>query len=317
MSEPAPLRASPGAPVPEGGFAQWYEGAGGVRLRAGVFPALGAPRGTVVVSPGRSEPIEKYFETIETIRARGFAALAHDWRGQGLSDRLLPDRTAGHAGAPDDFLTDYNQLLKTFAPQAPKPWIALGHSMGGCLILLALARGRKDLAGAILSAPMLAMSTGDVPILAARVLAAVLSRTPVRGAKIAREGGEEHFVTNIYTHDEARWTRNAAQMAAWPELALGDPTWGWLEFAFRATRELRRGPGVPRIDIPVTMLLAGEERLTDNSGARIVAARVPRGRLIEVPGAFHELLQETDAVQATFWKAFDDLAADVGAGPVS
>ena len=313
MTESAPLRATPDAPVPAGGRAEWYEGAGGARLRAALFPAPGASRGAVVLSPGRTEPIEKYFETIETLRARGFTVLAHDWRGQGLSDRLLPDRMAGHAGRPEDFLIDYARLLAAFRDSLPKPWIALGHSMGGCLILLALASGQRGFSGAFLSAPMLAMRTGSVPVLLARCLSAVLSRTPWRGAMITRANGDERFETNIYTHDEARWRRNMAQMAAWPELTLGDPTWGWLEFAFRATRVLRAGPSLPRIDIPVTLLLAGEERLTDNAGARRVAARLKRGRLIEIPGADHERLQETDAVQAQVWTAFDDLVRTVDA----
>jgi lysophospholipase len=47
----------------------------------------GANRGSVVVSPGRSEPIEKYFEVVQDLLDRGFVVLVHDWRGQGLSHR--------------------------------------------------------------------------------------------------------------------------------------------------------------------------------------------------------------------------------------
>jgi lysophospholipase len=97
----------------------------------------------VVVSPGRSEPIEKYFEVVQDLLDRGFVVLVHDWRGQGLSHRALPDRLKGHAAGFKEFLGDYQALLAAFETRLPKPWIALGHSMGGCLTMLALATGES------------------------------------------------------------------------------------------------------------------------------------------------------------------------------
>jgi lysophospholipase len=313
LAEPATLYATQAAPIPAGAEAAWFSGVGGARLRAALFPAPGAPRGTVVVSPGRTEPIEKYFETVEALTARGFAVIVHDWRGQGLSHRLLPDRRLGHARGWKDFLGDYAALLAAFEAQAPRPWIALGHSMGGCLTLLALAGGQAGFSAAILSAPMLGVTTGKVPLGVARTLAALLT-TAGRGASpVFRSPAGQTFEGNILTHDRARWERNEALVAAWPDLALGDPTWGWLRFALSATRTLQSGPGVARVAIPVTVVIAGEERLVDNAAARRVASRLPDGRLVEIAGAFHELLQETDAVRAAFWREFDALADSVTA----
>jgi len=308
LAEPAPLRATAAAPIPAGGMAEWYGGAGGARLRAALFPTVGAPRGSVVLSPGRTEPIEKYFETVETLTSRGFAVLVHDWRGQGLSQRMLPDHLLGHARGSRDFLDDYATLLTAFATRLPKPRIALGHSMGGCLTLLALASGQQGFSAAILSAPMLGLMIRRVPIGVARSLSAVLAKVGLGGSPVFRSPAGQDFETNIVTHDRARWDRNEAQIAAWPELALGDPTWGWLDFALRATKALQTGPGVPRLTLPVTLVIAGEDRLVDNAGARRVASRLPNGRLVEIPGAYHELLQETDDVRAAFWREFDELA---------
>ena len=49
-------------------------------------------KGTVCIFPGRTEFIEKYFEVVRDLRARGFAVAVLDWRGQGLSDRARPIR---------------------------------------------------------------------------------------------------------------------------------------------------------------------------------------------------------------------------------
>ncbi len=143
-----------------------------------------------MVSPGRTEPIEKYFEVVEELRARGFSVLVHDWRGQGLSQRLLSDARLGHANGHADFVADYSALLRAFAGRLPDPWIALGHSMGGCLTLLALALGESRFSGAILSAPMLGLLTGKIPRPVARALGRVDDRGGARGERRrARTGG--------------------------------------------------------------------------------------------------------------------------------
>lgn len=310
MAHPAPLFGVESAPVPQGGAAEWFVGAGGARLRAALFPASGEARGSVVLSPGRTEPIEKYFEIVEMLRARGFTVLVHDWRGHGLSVRLLPDRRLGHAAGHADFMIDFQQLLAAFEGRLPRPWIALGHSMGGCLTLLAMATGETRFSAAILTAPMLGLQTGAIPRPVARAVAALAKLFGGAGAPaIKADAAPTPFEANILTHDRARYERNEALVAAHPDLALGAPTWGWLDFAFRATGVLAKGPGVPRITTPLTVLAAGEERLVDNAAIQRVTARIPDARLVEVPGAYHEILQETDQVQAVFWVEFDALTA--------
>jgi len=307
MTETAPLVSIAEAPVPDNGTAEWFHGAGAARLRAALFSAPGEPRGSVVLSGGRSEPIEKYFEVVRELQARGFTVLVHDWRGQGLSQRLLPDRLKGHAHGFADFVADYRALLAHFATRLPRPWIALGHSMGGCLTLLSIAQGAGPFAAAVLSAPMLGLQTGNRSKRAARALAWVMSRMKPDDYILGDPGEAkgETFATNILTHDQARWARNRAIVAAEPELALNAGTWGWLDFAFSASAWLKRAPEVAAIAIPVLVLAAGEERLVDNADQREIVSRIPKGRWLEIPGAYHELLQETDEVRAVVWREVD------------
>jgi lysophospholipase len=310
MAEAAPLVSIPEAPVPASGTAEWFCGADGNRLRAASFFPKGQARGSVVLSPGRTEAIEKYFETVQDLLDRGFAVVVHDWRGQGLSHRALPDRLKGHAAGFKDFLGDYTALLNHFDDRLPKPWIAMAHSMGGCLTLLALAHGEKRFSAAIMSAPMLGLNTGNRGKRGARALAAVMSKIRP-GDYILGDPGKpfgDGFEGNILTHDRARYERSVAQLRANEDLALGSPTWGWLAFAFSAVTWLRATSGVEQIDIPVVALGAAEEKLVDNKDQQAVMARVPKGRWLEVPGAYHEILQETDAIRAVFWREFDALA---------
>ncbi len=313
LADSAPLIGTALAPVPEGAAAEWFKGANGARLRGALFFPTRSPRGSVIVSPGRTEAVEKYFEVAERLTARGFVVLVHDWRGQGLADRLLPDRLLGHATGHADFLSDYRALIGNFEDRLPQPWIALGHSMGGCLTLLAMAQGQVGISAAILSAPMLGLRTGSVPRPVARLLASVSTALGQGGRPTPgpAPSAPTPFEANVLTHDRTRYERNEAQITAHPDLKLGGPTWGWLEFAFSATGILARGAGVPTLATPVTVVAAGDDLLVDNGALEAVTARLRRGRYVEIPGAYHEILQETDDVQAVFWHEFDALADQV------
>ena len=71
-----------------------------------------------------------------------------------------------------------------------------------------------------------------------------------------------------------------------------------------------------KIEIPITVVAAGDDLLVDNAGVRTVTARLPRGRYVEIPGAYHEILMETDPIRAVFWQEFDALAAPLRPAPV-
>jgi lysophospholipase len=309
----APLIATPEAPIPPGGAAWWVAGADGAPLRAALFKPDGPARGSVVLSGGRTEPIEKYFEVIGELLDRGFTVLAHDWRGQGLSQRFLPDRIRGHAEGFDTFLSDYEALLAAFQVDLSRPRIALGHSMGGCLTLLALARGEARFAAAVLSAPMLGLKL-PLPAPAARLLSGLASRLG-RAAGYAPGQANHHrddaFANNRLTHDEQRFLRHRRQLQACPDLDLGGVTWGWLAFALRAMGELAWPGSLARVTLPVLAFVAEADQIVDTRVQRAVLAGLPDARVVTVPDSRHEILMETDARRAVFWTAFDALVAPI------
>src|ERR1700724_2220788 len=116
----------------------------GVSLRLPRWAPPPGRKGTVCLFQGRAEFIEKYFETVRDLRARGFAVATLDWRGQGLSDRPLADPRKGHI---DDF-AQYDVDLETFMkevvlPDCPPPLFAVAHSTGGTILLRAAYRGQR------------------------------------------------------------------------------------------------------------------------------------------------------------------------------
>ncbi len=311
MSDPAPLYETTEAPVPPGAEPAWVEARDGVRLRVALYP-VASPRGTVVLSPGRTEPIEKYHEVIGELMARGFTVLAHDWRGQGLSDRLAPDdRKKGCARGWRPFVGDYSRILSVYQARLPRPWIAMGHSMGGGLTLLALTEGEGRFDAAILSAPMCDIDTGGIPPWLGQLLARMMTLLG-RGTAYAAPPSDaltETFDTTVLTHDEARWSQTLRLYQAHPDLVLGSVTWGWVDFALQLAARLRRPGAVEAVRIPIRILTAEQERLVRNTAAEAVAARAPNGAHLVVPGAYHEILMETDPCRAVFWDAFETLVS--------
>lgn len=310
MDRSAPLTELPDSPIPPNGAAEWFLGEDGAPLRAALFLPPGRPRGSVILSTGRTEAIEKYFEVVRDLQTRGFVVLVNEWRGQGLSYRELPERLKGHAEGVEPYISDYSALLAAFEDRLPTPWIAIGHSMGGCLTLTALARGLwPRFVGAVLSAPMLGLR---LPIFA-RLLVAYRMMTghAEDWAQPPGDPANEPFEGNVLTHDPVRYKRGKDLIRANPDLALSSPTWGWLDFALRATRWLSRERNLRDVMLPVIIVSAEQDRLVNNAGQERVASFLPYGIMAPVAGAEHEILMETDPIRRQFWENFDGLAVRV------
>ena len=123
------------------------------------------PRGSIIFSPGRTEFIEKYLETVADFTERGFNVLIVDPRGQGLSDRILEDKLKSYI---DDFQTYADDLAfaaSELDPLLPKPHIVMGHSMGGTVALQSVISGSINPSAVICSAPMLGLFDIDSTIM--------------------------------------------------------------------------------------------------------------------------------------------------------
>ena len=127
------------------------------------WPGAATPRGSILFLPGRGDFYEKYLETLAHWHDLGWRVTASDWRGQAGSGRLGKDAVTGHV---DDFATwieDLGTLWKHWKAETPGPHVLAGHSMGGHLVLRALAEQQVDPDGLLLSAPMLGFTASVLP----------------------------------------------------------------------------------------------------------------------------------------------------------
>ena len=303
------LVSIPANPVPDNAVTGTLKTPDGVSLRFARFAPPAGRRGTVCIFPGRTEWIEKYFETVRDLRNRGFAVALLDWRGQGLSDRALSDRLKGYVGSFSEFDIDLETFVREVVlPDCPPPIFALGHSMGASILIRAVQRGHRWFDRIVLSTPMIGI---------ARVNSMTIPGVLLKAARLAGFGDRympgryngvldlRPFAGNILTSDPVRYARNAAILEADPQLALGGPTLTWVDAAFRAMRAFH-DPGYPaRIRQPILIVAAGRDSIVSNTAIEQFGMLLRAGSQLVVSGAQHEILMEQDRYRSQFWAAFD------------
>ena len=303
------LVSIPANPVPDDVVTGAIKTPDGVNLRFARWAPPPGRKGTVVVLQGRAEFIEKYFEIVRDLRARGFAVATFDWRGQGLSDRALSDRHKGYVRSFSNYITDLEAMVEQVVlPDCPPPIFALAHSMGATVAIRACHDGSRWFERMVLSAPMIALPPGRLTGVAGPL--ARLMRLIGRGGAYVPTGdsaaaGTGSFIGNVLTSDPVRYARNAAVLDQEPALGLGAPTVAWADVALRQMKQFSEPGYSANIRQPILMVAAGRDEVVSTPAIESFGQNLLAGRHLILAGAKHEILQEQDHYRAQFWAAFD------------
>src|SRR3546814_13038435 len=113
------------------------------------------------------------------------------WRWQGGSGSLSDNPLVGHASDFAVCVADLAAFDREWASEHAGPHVVIGHSMGGHLLLRALAEKAMSPDAAVLIAPMLGMNSGPLP---AAWCARISRLMCVLGdpARMARNNEEKH-----------------------------------------------------------------------------------------------------------------------------
>jgi lysophospholipase len=271
----------------------WVRAADGVRLRMGAMAR--GDKGTILIVPGRTEYLEKYGYIAEDFAAHGYGSVCMDVRGQGLSDRLIKDPVIGHVNRFADYQTDMSALVAFAEAQGfARPWVLLGHSMGGAIGLRAVLNG-LDVTAAAFSAPMWGIAM--LPILRPvswslgwLAHSTALNTWVTPGTSRATYVRDANPADNFLTSDPDMLMRMRRQLDAQPGVDLGGPSVPWLYRALLECVDLRRNANP---DIPTLTFLPEREEIVCKAAIREMMARWPDGTLVDVPGGRHETMMET------------------------
>ena len=295
-------RAIPGSAA----FSTWAASDGWpIRLLDWPQEARRKVRGSLLFANGRGDFIEKYLEADAYWHARGWDVTAFDWRGQGGSRGTI---AGGHLDSFDPLVDDLAGLIADWRARTPAPHVAIGHSMGGHLLLRTLAERRPALDAAVLVAPMVRINSGALPDWAAHWTASAMSAFGLadhpawEGSKMPAPAGSLRQSILTASHeryeDELWWWRKE------PGFNLGAPSWGWLRAAFASSGRLTP-ERLRAIEIPVLLLGTERDRLVSPAAIRDAAATIPNAELLMLDDAAHEILREADKVRLRAFAAID------------
>ncbi len=288
--------------IPDTATVDHWMANGGGPLRRIVWSAPGAmPRGSILFVGGRGDHFEKYLESFEDWRRRCWQVESVDWRGQGGSGRNAPDPHVGHVSDFAVWIDDIAAYVADWQNRTPAPHIVIGHSMGGHLVLRALAEARIDPDAAVLIAPMLGF-TAPYPDWVGQKVGAMMCRIgdPARAAWAISEkpGSPLKMRQMLLTHDADRYADEHWWRVAVPETALGPGSWRWVERAYTSFLKLARPDVLESVATPLLILAASSDKLVSTKATIRDAARLPNANLhVYGPEAAHELLREADPVR--------------------
>ena len=298
-------------PVPNGAVPGSFTAYDGVKIRYAIWPRTAERAlGTVCLFGGRTEFIEKYFETVSDLRHRGFAVATMDWRGQGGSDRLLRNKRKGHVETFQDFDRDLAQFMSEIVlPDCPAPFYGMAHSMGGHILLRSATTKMCWFDRIMLSSPMVDIEPALTasPFLRLFVESLVL----VGLGDLYIPGGTaapwelQPKESNRLTSDVLRLERVQDVLKAAPWLGLGSPTFGWVQAASRSIMQINAFQFASAIRVPTLIVAAGNDSVVSMRAVETFAGRAKNCQLLVVAGAKHEILQERDELREQFWAAFD------------
>ena len=258
------------------------------------------PRGSILFQGGRGDIFEKYLESFAHWHAAGWNVTSFDWRGQGGSGRLTPAKNCGHIEDYSDYVRDLGDFWADWAAANPGPRVAMGHSMGGHLVLRGLVEEVIAPDAAVLVAPMLGFKPGIFGRFAER--AARLLGGFGNPARPAWKGNEKPYTTetraSLLTHDPDRYADEIWWQTHDPSILTGPPSWRWVIEGFRSIRELATDPRLAEMRVPTLMLVAQHDGLIDGKAALALAPRLPDVQLVRFgKESAHEILREVDAVR--------------------
>lgn len=253
--------------------------------------------GTVVISHGFSESIQKYKEMIYYFLKAGYQVFLADHRGHGYSGRSTKEPYLVETRRFDDYVSDLHTFFTTIVKPASgdKPCFLLGHSMGGAIAASYIEMYPADFSKAVLTAPMMRMRTGKIAEPLAFLISAFMKFTGRGGQRVAGQPRSlEHAeFSSSSALSEPRFLWYLQQRRKDPQLQTVASTYDWLFTAIPATHRITSRRRCRNIQIPVLLFLAGKDALVKPSGIRLFAHQVRDIRLCRVSFGKHELFSMT------------------------
>jgi acylglycerol lipase len=254
-----------------------FMGPGNISIYHQSWMPEGESKATLLIVHGLAEHSGRYLNLVNHFVPLGYAVYGVDLPGHGRSEgkRVYVKRFEDYM----DVLSTYLRMIKESAPDTPV--FLIGHSMGGLIGTLFLADHQEQLAGAVISGPLVktAVDISGTTIFIGKLLSALLPGLGLM--KLEADGvSRDPAVVKAYINDPLVYTgKITSRLAA--------------ELIKAAQRVPLRAAG---ITLPILILQGGADRLVDPQGARMLHDMVssPDKAIKVYDGLFHEVFNEPE-----------------------
>ena len=255
-------------------LASGFQTRDGLTLHLNNWPAP-QPRARLLLVHGLGEHSGRYDALARELNAQGISLRAFDHRGHGRSQGMR-----GVVGKEAACLSrDTTEIFNAYAAESGDVPFLLGHSMGGLVVMHAVAEQRLRPRGLIASSPALASHAGAFDRLLSKLLLHVAPDLTVANGLPADRLSHAAGVERTYLDDPLNHNRISARLAryifdAGPEVIAAAPQWA----------------------VPTLLQIAGSDQLVDPAGARAFAKAAPREtvELHDYNGLYHEIYNEAE-----------------------
>ena len=279
----------------------------GIRVRT-CFWVANDPVGTVFVFPGRADYIEKYGGLANFCLSNNLNVIAIDWRGQGLSERLLDDKNIGHIEDFKNYQNDVEVIINEAKDAGlVKPWIIFAHSMGG-LIGLRTLHDNPVFKKVVFTSPMWGIQMPPILKSGASIIMSLISLIGKMETYAPTTNPEtrilnEEYEFNKLTSDIQNFKLLRQQIIQYPDLQIGGPSTAWVSAALDEI-EFQIGNEPPVT--PALCFLGEREEIIDYFAVREFCRKWDNCDLISIPKAKHDLLMEREIILHNLFEELEE-----------
>lgn len=264
-------------------------------------------KGTVLLQQGHNEFIEKYYETIQEFLDRGYNVICFDWRGQGLSEKMIDNKNKQYIEDFSFYDEDLQEIVENFINNNfPRPLIGIGHSMGGCIIFSSLKKNEEMFDKIILSAPMLGFRNERFLLPFINFTNLFFSKYNYMIGSKPNMGKETPFEENELTSDPKRYNRTLKLVSLNPNIRLWGITNSWAKAAKKRLLYLREKNWAEEIKTEILFINSLDDKVVSPEQIISTAKRLQNAKIVNFQSVMHEIFMEKDIYRNKLWNEIDD-----------
>ena len=258
------------------------------------------PKGIIVMVHGMCEFFGKYHEYTWYLYRSGFGFYFMEQRGHGYSEgkQIGPNYDILTIDSYDTYVEDLHGFIKDVVLEDEAghdlPLLLFAHSMGGAVAALFLEKYPGIFKAAVLSCPMFRLK-GRTPSVIS--LIALKEYATLTHKMDDPAPGQKHFEKNATICGGCEQSVARFEYVHWQRIEDEHYQTSGGSFSFGiasmiATKNLIKD--AEKIDIPVTVMTAGDDHLINPKGYSLFSKKVPWAVFHEYPESRHEIFNADD-----------------------